>query len=294
MNKYKVLISIIIILGSSTILMSEIVILQDFTALKGTVLPSDDKILNITEIQSGKKITIRRSEIQYIIEENLLDEETLKNYKTIDWLFFDYQKIGEKKRELELKNKELELQRKIESESFGAVFSPRAGFFAGISSATGDVGKTVNAGFFGMLFNDYKIPVISSDSLTELRAGLMAGYFTYSSKVPEFPADLSLIPVIAYGEISYHTEIGLSPYFRVGSGISKTSLADHSDSFEKQNVSSIDGILLIGTGISYLNKNLPFLEFFINLNYIMVTETTSGNFINASFGTAYHFYTARQ
>lgn len=287
MKIYKVLISMMIIIGSSATLMAEIVILTDFTALRGTVLPSDDKILNITEIQSGKKITIRRSEIQYIIEENLLDEETLKNYKTIDWPFFDYQKIGEKR-------KELERQKKVESESFITIYSPRAGIFAGISSATGDVGKAINTGFFGMLFNDYKIPVTSFVPQTELRAGLMAGYFTYTSRVSGFPADLSLIPIIAYGEISYQTEIGLGPYFRIGSGITKTSLTDHSDNIEKQNASSMDGILMIGTGMSYMNEHLPYLEFFINLNYIMITEKVAGNFINASFGTAYHFYTARQ
>ncbi len=286
MKIYRVLISMFIILGSSTMLSAEIVILSDYTALKGTVLPSDDKILNITEIQSGKKITIRRSEIQYIIEENLLDEETLKNYKSINWMFFDYQKIGEKR-------KELELQKKIESESFTTIFSPRIGIFGGISAATSDVGTALDIGFFGMLFNDYKIPFKSFPELTELRAGMIAGYFTYSTKSSDFPANLTLIPVVPYGEISYHTEIGISPYLRIGAGLCNTSLADKSDNIEKQNVSSIDGILLFGTGISYINGKLPFMEFFINLNYMMVTETMTGNFINASLGTAYHFYTAR-
>lgn len=286
MNIYKILISTMIIISSPALLTAEIVILKDWTAIKGSSVSGDEKILSLTEVQSNKKITIKRSEIQHVIEENLLDKDTINNYRTINWKEFDFKKLEEKKQELQRKKTE-------EASSFTANYMPRAGITVGLSFATGEVGSALDKGFSLMMFNDYLIPVKTPVASTGLRAGLMLGYSAYSSVVTDFAADITLIPVLVYGDISYRAEIGLAPYFRIGTGITSTTLTDNSGNAVKQNASSIDGTLLIGLGTGYINENLPSVEFFIDFSYLMVFEKVTGNFINMSFGAAYHFYTAR-
>lgn len=282
MNIYKILISMMIVLCTSTLLMADLVILKDWTVIRGTTQAGNEKVLNITEEQSKKTITIRRDNIKYIVEENLLDEDILKNYKTFNWKNFDFDKLEEKKQEKQ--------REKIEVESsFSALYRPRVGFLAGTSIPFGDIGAALSPGVSVMLFNDYKIPIKKID----FRGGLTAGYISYTSKVENFPADVSLIPFVAYGDISLRTEIGLIPYFRLGAGVTMASLTDNSSNAVKQDASSTDLTVLIGVGTGYINENLPYVEFCLDVSYLRFFEKVSGNFINASLGASYHFYTER-
>jgi hypothetical protein len=288
-------ISFIVVISSINAI-AEVVVLKDWTAIRGINPAGNEKVLNITEIQSKKMITIRRSDIYMVIEESLLDEETLNNYRKVNWKDFDYNKLGQKKQELDKQKAEQEKKRieqekkKAEAgESFTGKYRPRIGLHSGLSIPTGGLGADLGSGLLTLLFNDYVIPYVYKN----FRAGMLMGYGSYSSIAPDFKAEINLIPIVPYAEISYHTEIGLAPYFRLGTGISFTSLTDNSGGPQKRDASATDLALLIGTGIGYINEDLPFMEFGLDFTYMRIFEKVSGDFFNASLGVSYHFYTER-
>lgn len=301
---------VLLITSACTKAMAEIIIHKDWTPIKGSYSSGNEKVLYIKEEGSNRIITVRLKDVSYVIEENYLDEETVRNYKAVDWKNYDFNRIkkkiqekrSEEQKHVEKKPEKQKLEDLINSEkktastsshfsfsSTAAHFYPRAGIYAGTSLPIGILNTIIDPGILILIFNDYTIPAITTD----FRTGFIAGYALYDSNSQDFNAKVTLIPFIPYCEISHLTDYRFKPYFRIGVGIIRASLSDKSDSLESASAASVDGALMVGAGTGYFIENLPYLELLIDLNYMRVFELVSGDLFNISLGIAYHFSTER-
>jgi hypothetical protein len=213
--------------------------------------------------------------------DTVIDFGQLRNLKEDGW------------KKLEEKSKKIEEAKKAEvarPASFSEKFQPKIGLAAAYMMPTGDIGSALDPAIgFGLVF-DMRMPVFAETSPWELRTGLALSYASFSSTVENFPADVTLMPILVNNEMGYLTGSGFRPYFTLDLGITMAALKDKSDNTEKKDTSSMDLTVFAGVGVGYRNSKLPMLELFLDAGYMMVFEQTSGSFINISFGAAYHFY----
>lgn len=263
----------------------EIIRLKNGNIVQGRIAYEAPDFIRVIDATSNKEVIVKRADITNMISEKVFDTVIdfgqLRNLKDEGW------------KKLEEKSKKIEIEKKAEiarPKSFTEKFQPRLGLLAAYMMPTGDIGSALDPAIgFGLLF-DLRMPVFSESSLWDLRSGLAFSYAKFSSTIADFPADVTLMPILINNEIGYLTNFGLRPYFTLDLGLTMASLKDKSQNDVKKDTSSMDLTVFAGVGAGYRNRKLPMMEVFLNLGYMMVFEQTSGNFININFGAAYHFY----
>lgn len=123
-----------------------------------------------------------------------------------------------------------------------------------------------------------------------LRACISSGLLFYTSKDPDATASVYLIPAVFYAEVSYTFENALRPYFRLGPGITYSSLTGESEKTGAVQTSSLDTTLAAHLGVAYTYKNTPKVEFYIDSGFLMLFEKINGSFVNVSVGASYKFF----
>ncbi|RJQ38801.1 MAG: hypothetical protein C4555_04505 [Dehalococcoidia bacterium] len=263
----------------------EIIRLKNGTILQGRIAFESPEVVRIIDAATNKEVNLRRAEIANMVSEkvfdNVIDFGQLRNLKEEGW-----KKLEEKSKKAE----EAKTAEAARPASFSEKFQPKIGLGAAYMMPTGDIGTVLDPAIgFGLVF-DMRMPVFAMTSPWSLRTGLAVSYASFGSKMENFPADVTLLPILLNNEIGYATSSGLRPYFTLDLGITMASLKDKSDNTEKKDTSSMDLTVFAGAGVGYRHKSLPSLELFLDAGYMMVFEQTSGNFINVNFGAAFHFF----
>ncbi len=263
----------------------EVIRLKNGNLIRGKVILETKAVVRINDASTGKEVTLNRAEVENIVDDRALegtvDLKALKKLKSEDWV-----KLEEKSKSIQSAKSQTEPT----APGFPEKFRPRLGVQVNYLMPSGNIGSALDPAIGGGLLLDMRIPVFNPEGGAELRTGLSAGYASFSSTVENFPATVTIIPLLLNNEIGYITESGFRPYLKLGLGVSMASLTDDSDNTEKKDTSSMDFTILAGAGAGYRNKNLPSVELFLEAGYLMLFEKTSGNFINVSFGVSYHFY----
>jgi len=262
----------------------EVIRLKNGNVIQGTITQEAPNTIKLVDATTKKETTIKRADIANMVSEKAITPPiNLGQLKALN-------NNGWKKLEEKSKIATAPKPEPAAGKPFAEKFQPRAGFFASYMMPSGDIGSALDPAIgFGLLF-DMRMPVFREDSPWSLRTGIAASYATFGSTGDALPADVTLIPILINNEIGYTTNFGLRPYFTLDLGITMASLKDKSDNTEKKDTSSMDLTVFAGVGAGYRHPKLPMLELFLDAGYMMVFEQTNGNFINISFGAAYHFY----
>ncbi len=158
------------------------------------------------------------------------------------------------------------------------VLQPELGILGGVAYPLDRVGKNLALGYGGNLFTDIAMPM--KPEFFKIRLGLSAGYMYHPTKESDYAKYLNIIPIFLYAKFQFITGIGLRPYIKLGCGYTAvvTSGGNSSD------LSAVGAI-----GLGYINKKIPFIEFFIEGGTNIYFEKTNAYMIMAHAGIAYRF-----
>lgn len=163
------------------------------------------------------------------------------------------------------------------------------------SLPVGYVADAFPFGFGGMLGGSITHSSIQFIPSTELRGGLRLGYLTYTGTGSGFDASLTLLPVIAEARADFLIDSlrnnGITPFATLGTGFSLTS-GKRTDTEENEtySASSLDGLISVSAGAFYTIPQVPELDVFFETQYMIITETQMGMFLNFNVGATYRFY----
>ncbi len=185
----------------------------------------------------------------------------------------DEQKLVEK---LEKKKKKKEAAVADESNIL-SIITPSIGLMPGIGLPVGKIAEKVQLGYGAYLFTDVGIPKMPE--IFMMRFGLSVGFMYHPTSGAESTSTIMMIPIVAYTKLQFITSVGVRPYIKIGGGITPVMGGG----------TSMDPTLAVGLGLGYVNKKIPYMEFFLEAGMLMCFESLNGMFININLGFAYRF-----
>jgi hypothetical protein len=281
-NKCYLLIIVTAILCYQVNLYAATIVLRSGAAVKGKLIERNEDEITIQDLETKQLRKIKAIFIKDLVldpgEEKIVDK--------------DEKKRKEREKEIEKeKEKEREKERK-RAQGGGAApttdllteLDPTVGLLPGIAMPVGKVGKVMSLGYGFHAFFDVGIPMPTT--MFKIRPGLSAGFLYNTTKggssfsLEKRTPTIMMLPIIAYFKFQFIAPHGIRPYIKLGGGITPVLAT---------NATSMDPTFAPGVGLGYVNEKIPYLEFYVDLGFLMAFEKVRGDFLTASIGIAYRF-----